>query len=266
MAADTKQLDDRLDKLEEKLKATFNIIEKRFDELEHVQSSAPKIGKRESYDTKKMEERFDKMDDKLKLTFDQIEKRFNDIQHTTPKMQVQPGGQSHKMVEMEERFGKLEEKLKLTFTEIDKRLVQMQQQPHYSAEDRIEELEDLLLLLQLESTKIREKVGDGLDFGIVPSAPDISERLTRMESEIASHVSTTAMPAAIDDTKLAALEEKINTIGKPAVQAVDDSLKETIQALEKKVNTLEALLAQRGREQLEEDDLLTDVQSILRGR
>ena len=220
-------------------------------------------------DVKQLDDRLNKLEEKLQITFNAIDKKVNETRQqsaATPSMQSHTGVQPHKMAEIEERFNKLEEKLKLTFGEIDKRLTQMQQQPHYSVEDRIQELEDLLLLMQLESTKIREKVGDGLDFGIAPAVPDISERLTRIESEIASHAST-ATPVAIDDTKLTALEEKINSLNGPVVRAADDSLKETIQALEKKVNTLEALLAQRGRKELEkEESLLSDVQEILRGR
>lgn len=272
MAADVKQLDDRLDKLEEKLKVTFNMIEKKFNEIEkqpHQKGSSVQSNKLPEID-----ERFNKLEGKLKTTFDEIGKKLDEIQKQPPasrevpaqKFQMPAGMNPHKIAEMDERFGKLEEKLKLTFGEIEKRFAQMQQQPHYSAEDRIEELEDLLLLMQLETTKLREKVGEGLDFGISPAVPDISERLTRMESELASHATVaTASTIAIDDTRLAALEEKIKSLSKPVIQT-DDSLKETIQALEKKVNTLEALLAQRGREQLEDDDLLTDVQSILRGR
>ena len=225
MADDLAQLDNRLDKLEEKLQLTFNAIDEKFNEIQKQSSSAPK--------------------------------------QAAAKVQAPAGVNPHKIVEIDERFNRLEEKLKLTFGEIEKRFAQIQQQPHYNVEERIEEIEDLLLLLQLENTKVREKIGEGLDFGLAPAMPDISERITRIESELASQVSA-AMPAVIDDTKLASLEDKIKGLQRPQIQT-DDSLRETIQALEKKVNTLEALLAQRGRQELE-DDLLTDIQSILRGR
>ncbi len=218
-------------------------------------------------DAAQLENRLDKLEEKLKVTFNLIDKKLNDTQRQPPReIQVKStaGVQPHKIAEIDERFGRLEEKLKLTFNEIEKRLAQTQQQPHYSVEDRIEELEDLLLLLQLENTKVREKIVEGLDFGIVPAAPDISERITRIESELATHASTTVPMGTDLDSRIAMLEDKINSMGKPVVQAItDDSLKEAIQELEKKVSTLEALLAQRGREQLEEDDLLADVQSIL---
>ncbi len=221
-------------------------------------------------DAAQLEKRLDTLEERLKVTFNLVDKKLNEIQKQPPpsrdipaqKVQVSAGMNPHKIAEIEGRFGRLEEKLKLTFNEIEKRFAQIQQQPHYSVEDRIEELEDLLLLLQLENTKVREKIGEGLDFGIAPAVPDISERITRIESELATH--TAAALPAIDDTKLSALEEKINSMSKPIVQTVtDDSLRETIQELEKKVNTLEALLAQRGRQEIEESGLLADVQGIL---
>ena len=93
---------------------------------------------------------------------------------------------SDKIAELEERINRLEERLKVTFVEIEKRMTQPEAAPVTDSNDRIDELEDLLLLLQLENTKLREKVGEGLDFGITPSVPDISERLNRIESEVAN--------------------------------------------------------------------------------
>jgi len=218
-------------------------------------------------DNSDAEKRLDKLEEKLKVTFDTIEKKFDQVQHQPAPKNFQ-GVQPHKMAEMEERFGRLEEKLKMTFNEIEKRFEQVQQQPHINIEDRVEELEDLLLLLHLESTKMREKVGDGLDFGITPATPAISERLTRIESELASHTTVPVENSAGGDiySKIALLEDKVNSSSPQA----DESTKEAIRALEKKVNTLEALLEHHGRKEIEkiekEEDLLSDIQNILKGR
>lgn len=180
-----------------------------------------------------------------------------------------------KVTELEERLNRLEERLKLTFVEIEKRMTQpAAAAPTFDANDRIDELEDLLLLLQLENTKLKERVGDGLDFGITPSVPDISERLNRIESEIANrpvHVmeaaETDEAPPESTDTneirqKLNSLEEKLN---EPISE--DHPVHQNLKELQKRVKTLEALLERRGREELEaeESGLLEDVRNILKG-
>ena len=169
-----------------------------------------------------------------------------------------------KVVELDERLNRLEEKLKLTFIEIEKRMTQQQPQETVDFGDRIDELEDLILLLQLENTKLREKVGEGLDFGISPTAPDISERLTRIESEISSRVNMVAEDVHDESVhaRINELESKINS----RIQE-DHPIHQNVKELEKKVKTLEALLAKRGREELEveESRLLDDVRNILKG-
>ena len=171
-----------------------------------------------------------------------------------------------KLTELEERFNRLEEKLKITFIELEKRLNQQQlhDQPQTNVEDHIQEIEDLLLLLQLENTKMKEKIRDGLDFGIIPNVPDVSERLTRVESELASHAS--AMPSQTEiETKIATLEERINSLQTPntvEMRPVDEPVDEVEEHVaehhthKKKVKTV--------REVLDDDsDLLSSVQRIL---
>ncbi|KHO48105.1 MAG: coiled-coil [archaeon GW2011_AR5] len=190
---------------------------------------------------------------------------------------------SDKVVELEERLNRLEERLKLTFVEIEKRM--QPQQPGASGTpantmdvgDRIDELEDLLLLLQLENTKLKERVGEGLDFGITPSAPDVSERLNRIESELGNK----SVPVFETDeegnnpaiiSKLAELEERINAIPSTTIKVPKDvekhvkhEMEEDMRQMEKRIKTLEALLAQRGREDLEkESNVLADVHAILK--
>ena len=179
-----------------------------------------------------------------------------------------------KVAEMEERINRLEEKLKVTFVEVEKRLNERQQTPEMNIDERIQELEDLLLLLQLENTKLKEKVHEGLDFGIVPSVPDISERLTRIETEIGSYTGTA--PAGGDiEAKMAALEERINSMqGVPVTvpkdveesvkAALENSMSQDMKELQKKVKTLEALLETRGHEEIENSTLLADVSAILK--
>lgn len=178
-----------------------------------------------------------------------------------------------KVAEMEERINRLEEKLKLTFVEIEKRLNE-RQSPEVNMDERIQELEDLLLLLQLENTKLKEKVHGGLDFGIVPNSPDISERLNRVETEL-SHA-TGSVAGSDVEAKMATLEERINAIHATPVTvpkdveesvkaALENEMSGEIRELQKKVKTLEALLERRGHEELDrESHLLADVSAILK--
>ncbi|MEK6887440.1 MAG: hypothetical protein AABX14_00680 [Candidatus Aenigmatarchaeota archaeon] len=171
-----------------------------------------------------------------------------------------------KLTELEGRFDRLEEKLKITFIELEKRLNQQQpqEQPQTNVEDHIQEVEDLLLLLQLENTKMKEKVRDGLDFGIIPNVPDVSERLTRVESELASHAS--AMPSQTEiETKIATLEERINSLQptnyvetRPVEEPVEEFAEEHVAEHHghKKVKTVKEVLD-------EDSDLLSSVQKIL---
>ncbi len=179
-----------------------------------------------------------------------------------------------KVQELEQRLDRLEERLKLTFTEIEKRLTQEKPPETASFEDRIDELEDLLLLLQLENTKLREKVGEGLDIGITPSAPDVSERLNRIESELGARSIPVSEPGdnGAIDAKIAALEEKINSLPSTTIKVprdvekhVKEHMEEDMRQLEKRIKTLEALLATKGREDLEkESSVLADVHAILK--
>lgn len=181
-----------------------------------------------------------------------------------------------KIAEMEERFGKLEEKLRITFNEIERRFEQLRQPSDMQTEERIQELEDLLLLLQLENTKLKEKVGDGLDFGITPNVPDVSERLGRVEAELALRPAAAAPASGDIEAKITALEERINAIptttvkvSRDAEKHIKEGLKESMAGdmhlLEKRIRTLEALLEKHGQEEIESGPgVLADVHAILK--
>lgn len=187
---------------------------------------------------------------------------------------------SDKVAELEERINHLEERLKLTFVEIEKRMTAPAQAPSAASidvSDRVDELEDLLLLLQLENTKLKERVGEGLDFGITPSVPDVSERLNRIESEISNRSNPVMESGESTDNpaiaaKIAELEQRINEIPSTTIKVpkdvekhVKDSMERDMREMEKRIKTLEALLAQRGREELEkESNVLADVHAILK--
>jgi hypothetical protein len=184
------------------------------------------------------------------------------------------------VTEINQRLDSLEERLKYVFGELEKKLQQNQPEEIYTVEERMQELEDLLLLLQLENTKIKEKVGEtSIDFGIVASGPDFGSRLSRIEEVLGRgtpmDIPTAEAPHVSPEfgTKIAALEEKIKKIHSDSSQlpkAVEDYVKtrveEETRLLEKRVRTLEALLEKRGRDEIEEaeSDLLDDIQKILK--
>ena len=116
-----------------------------------------------------------------------------------------------KTAELEQKFNRMEDRLKVVFGEIESRLEAMQHKPEYSFEERIQEIEDLLLLLQLEATKLKEKVGEGLDFGITPSVPDLQQRLVRLEEEVAEK---TGHSSESGDARIEAIEWGSRGVGR----------------------------------------------------
>lgn len=90
-----------------------------------------------------------------------------------------------KLAELEQRLMVLENRLKATFTEIERRFEELRsQQKHGDIGERMTELEDLLLLLQIEVTRLKDKAGAGSDIGITPDTPPLGERLNRLEHEV----------------------------------------------------------------------------------
>ncbi len=94
--------------------------------------------------------------------------------------------------ELEDRFEQLENKLKTTFTEVEKRLDLLKVQP-VDIMDRIQELEDLILLMQLEITKLKDRVSISTDF-LTPDSPGMMERLNRIEEAVSIKESDKDVP------------------------------------------------------------------------
>ncbi|MBI3190309.1 hypothetical protein HYZ41_01245, partial [archaeon] len=116
--------------------------------------------------------------------------------------------------DLEEKLDRLENRLKSTFLEIEKRFESLKTEEPFalSIETRIQELEDLLLLQQLEITKIRDRVGD-IGFGSEPIIPNVEERLRRVEESISDRGETAVPVVQVQgDTfkKIELLEKRIN--------------------------------------------------------
>jgi hypothetical protein len=83
---------------------------------------------------------------------------------------------------IEEKLERLENRLRTTFQEVEKRFSDIKTQP-IVMEDRLQELEDLILLMQLEITKIKERTSVTTEF-LTPEGPSMSERLSRIEEAV----------------------------------------------------------------------------------
>lgn len=168
-----------------------------------------------------------------------------------------------KLKEMEERLDKLENRLKVTFLEIEKRFESFKQEQPIGIEDRLQELEDLLLLIQLEVSKLKDRTS--IDFGIGAPAPDISERLSKLEEAVlgehftgeeAHEVSTYAEL----EHRIELLEERISLHHRPYVEGKPDTSKQ-LDELEKRLERLEKRRTEKV--VVEHSNALEDVRKIL---
>lgn len=220
---------------------------------------------------------------------------------------------------IEERLKKLEEQLKNEFSIMDRRLVSVESKarekpvaapaakasaPPKAAEggepvvvegkdrletledmrERLQELEDLLLLIELENTKLRESIaaGGGAGTEIAPAvAPNVVERLNRVEEQLSLRTEAVAAPPEIDEKlaaleakmqKLADLEERLEEIvekkvGKHAKILHDkiDKVHEKMEKAPKVVTRVERTVKRPGRDE-EDSSILEEVQMILKNK
>jgi len=91
-----------------------------------------------------------------------------------------------KISELEKRLDRLEDKMKASFFEVEKRFekLKIEEPPLVVIEQKIQELEDLLLLLQLEVTKLKDVTGSGMEFGSPQGGHDVYTRIRKIEEEI----------------------------------------------------------------------------------
>ena len=66
---------------------------------------------------------------------------------------------------LDERINNLESKLKSAFAEIDTKISNLSTTDKTGIEERFQEVEDLILLLQVEQMKIKEKMQANVDIG-----------------------------------------------------------------------------------------------------
>ena len=90
----------------------------------------------------------------------------------------------HMTTDSHERLAKLEEKLKENFLEIEKRLVTLESKP-LDFESRVNEVEDLQMLAQLDIVKIKQKEEDqSISLAIEEKLTHIAERVDDVEAKL----------------------------------------------------------------------------------
>lgn len=131
-----------------------------------------------------------------------------------------------KTKELESRLNRLEDRLKATFLEIEKRFESLNvSEPAINiVEQRVQEIEDLLLLLQVDITKLKETVGSGFEFNPVMTTAhtdtaSLNLRLKKLEAKMGTNneESLVEKEPAKDkmeevDARLREMHEKISTI------------------------------------------------------
>ena len=114
-----------------------------------------------------------------------------------------------KIQELEEKLDRLELKTKASFLEVEKRLKEVPEHVQLPGDidERFNELEDLILLMQVETSKIKDRITGGLGFGAEVDTAAINERMGSIEERI-SEISTNREESSIPGD----IMEKINTI------------------------------------------------------
>lgn len=121
------------------------------------------------------------------------------------------------VVELEDRLTRLENRIKTNFFDIEKKFADISEKSSEVPDERLQELEDLVLLIQLENTKLKEKLGTQETLSAEPGG--IAERISKLESVIDQIKSgATAAPSNIEQ-RLAGLEQKLSTQVKEGIDS-----------------------------------------------
>lgn len=169
---------------------------------------------------------------------------------------------------LQDHLNRLEDKLKANFLEIEKRFSDLRVNLPANIDDRLQEMEDLLLLLQVENMTMKEKFSGDFDIGMTPKIPNMEERLVSVEAQLTG-VHEEKLPGTLSvspslDARLDALEDKITALSKPSAELLDE-----IKNLEHRVDSLEhkpvsSFDVQEYAHPAEKSKLLDDIQMMLK--
>ncbi|MBI2578194.1 MAG: hypothetical protein HYW26_00635 [Candidatus Aenigmarchaeota archaeon] len=176
-------------------------------------------------DLNEMEKRIRRLEDALRNIYSATEKRLTSIE---TKLQAQPPKpaqpqQKHSGAKQTEQKGD-EEPVIIEGKDRMETLGDMK--------ERIQELEDLLLLIELENTKMREGISGTEEAAIhAVVSPDINERLSRIEEQL----------SLSQDTETSRIEERVRILeAKTESHGVEEKTEapETADGREEKISEL----------------------------
>ncbi|MBI4019543.1 MAG: hypothetical protein HY364_04795 [Candidatus Aenigmarchaeota archaeon] len=127
-----------------------------------------------------------------------------------------------------ERLNGLEAKLRNTFVQIDQRLGELETIKTENSEQRLQEIEDLMLLLQVENTKIREAIGKKedssfLDASFMPDDAKMHEKIDILEQQVRGMASgATASNGNELETRMNQLENRLDELSQKGLSSNED--------------------------------------------
>jgi chromosome segregation ATPase len=139
------------------------------------------------------------------------------------------------------RLSNLENKHRVALFEIEKRLMHLensiQGSPTSLVEGRIQELEDLLLLQQIEITKLREMSSAGMAETLVPQgSPEYDERIAAIEERLSGDVPQAREPDDDIYSEIANIRKQMDQLSKTAQPG------ENLQRMGRKLGELEGIV------------------------
>lgn len=137
------------------------------------------------------------------------------------------------LLTLDERLTRLENRIKTGFFEIEKKFASAPAAPEEGVHERLQEIEDLVLLIQLENTKIKEKLGTQEPMAESSGA---TERLAKLESVI-EQLKSGGAAASDMEQRLAALEQKLSAQIPAQVKEGLDARLSKLEADAKKLST-----------------------------
>ena len=109
----------------------------------------------------------------------------------------------------------LEAKLRNTFVEIDTRIARLEGMKEGGSEERMQELEDLMLLIQVDNAKLKETGGEHGTL-VATDNKGVDERLSAIESDIANlRKSSPAFHDTDERERLSEIEKRIEALSEP---------------------------------------------------
>ncbi len=120
------------------------------------------------------------------------------------------------MDRMENMLVKIDEKYSKSTSSLDSRLKKIEDKGDLNVEEHVNEIEDLVLLMQLEIAKVKEKIG-GIELGFLPSG-EVHSRIDELEEKIKNS------PKTEENVEIVKLDEDDNNIEKNTeISNIDNS-------------------------------------------